>query len=59
MNYGTITTSDADVFLGGWLSMDPSADNIATLDLSQNTVYLNGTLDDSPRTIPTPVASSR
>ncbi len=48
VNYGTITTNNANVYLGGWLSMDPGAHNVATLDLSQNVVFLNGTLDDSP-----------
>ena len=52
VNFGTITTNDVNVYLGGWLSLDPSANNIATLDLSQNAVYLNGTLDNSPKDNP-------
>ncbi len=51
-NFGTITTNDVNVYLGGWLSLDPSANNIATLDLSDNAVYLNGTLDNSPKDNP-------
>ena len=48
MNSGTITTNGANVYLGGWLSYNPGADNLATLDLSENTVYLIGTLDNTP-----------
>ena len=48
LNSGTITTTGANVYLGGWLSYNPAADNLATLDLSQDTVYLIGTLDNSP-----------
>ena len=48
VNNSTITTNNANVFLGGWTSLDPSAKNLATLDLDQNTVFLIGTLDNSP-----------
>jgi hypothetical protein len=47
VNNGTITTNSANVYLGGWLSYNPGADNLATLDLSENTVYLIGTLDNT------------
>ena len=39
---------DADVYLGGWLSYDSSVKNLATLDLSTDTVSLSGTLDNTP-----------
>ncbi len=48
VNNGTITTNSANVYLGGWLSYNLSADNLATLNLSENTVYLIGTLDNAP-----------
>ncbi len=48
VNNGTITIQNADVSLGGWLSLDPSASNLSTLDLSTDTVSLYGTLDNTP-----------
>ncbi len=55
VNMGTITTTEdptsdhkVQVFLGGWLTYDPSMNNLATLDLSTAIVSLIGTLDNSP-----------
>ena len=49
VNNGTITTGSASVYLGGWLSLDPSAHNLATLALGQDAaVDLIGTLDNRP-----------
>ena len=47
VNNGTISTENTAVELGGWLSYDPSANNLATLDLSTDSVYLIGTLDNT------------
>ncbi|HEY2787000.1 MAG TPA: Ig-like domain repeat protein [Fimbriiglobus sp.] len=51
INNGTISTNNTSVALGGWLSYDPSAKNLATLDLSTDSVYLSGILDNADRTL--------
>jgi hypothetical protein len=48
VNHGAITTSITNLYLGGWLNADPSVSNVATVNLSSDTVYLIGTLDNSP-----------
>ena len=53
VNNGTISTQNTAVELGGWLTLEPSFDNLATLNLSTDTVYLIGTLDNDPADNPT------
>ena len=48
VNNGTISTNNSFVNLGGWLNYDPSVNNLATLNLSTDTVFLTGTLDNTP-----------
>ena len=46
VNNGSIATTDTTVYVGGWLT-NATANNLASLNLSTDTVNLIGTLDNS------------
>ena len=51
VNNGTIVSNNCVVDLGGWLTYDPSVNNLATLNLSSDAVYLSGTVNNTGRTL--------
>ncbi len=51
VNNGAISTNNCIVELAGTLTSDPSVNNLTTLNLSTDTVYLNGALDNTGRTL--------
>ncbi len=59
VNNGTIVTNNCTVDLGGYLTYDPSVNNLAKLNLGSDTVYLSGTVNNTGRTLTfTPTVTS-